>query len=129
MSSILNIYRDYLACLNKQAWDDLDSFVDNRIHYNSQEIGLAGYRLMLEQNYREIPDLYFKAELIVANSSHLACRLEFKCTPIGTFMELPINGRRVQFAENVFYEFRDNKIKEVWSVIDKASIEKQLSLM
>jgi predicted ester cyclase len=33
----------------------------------------------------------------------------------------------IQFAENVFYEFRDGKIKEVWSVIDKASIERQLS--
>ncbi|WP_336605525.1 ester cyclase [Chromohalobacter canadensis] len=27
------------------------------------------------------------------------------------------------FAENVFYEFRDEKIVQVWSVIDKAAIE------
>ena len=81
---------------------------------------------MLEQNFREIPDLYFKAVLLVADSSFVACRLDFNCSPIGTFMELPVNGRRVQFAENVFYEFSDNKIREVWSVIDRASIEKQL---
>jgi predicted ester cyclase len=32
----------------------------------------------------------------------------------------------VSFSENVFYEFRDGKIREVWSVIDKAAIESQL---
>ena len=37
-----------------------------------------------------------------------------------------MNGRRVSFAENVFTEFRDEKIVQVWSVIDKAAIEAQL---
>lgn len=127
MDTVLNIYRNYLECLNSQAWDELENFVSHRVCYNDQEIGLAGYRSMLEQNYRDIPDLHFKAELLVGNSSFVACRLEFNCSPIGTFMSLPINGRKVQFAENVFYEFKDNKIKEVWSVIDKTAIEKQLS--
>ena len=128
MDTLLNIYRNYLECLNRQAWDELENFVGDRVRYNSQEIGLAGYRSMLEQNYRDIPDLYFKAELLVVNSPFVACRLAFNCSPVGTFMELPVNGHRVRFAENVFYEFRDNKIREVWSVIDKASIEKQLLL-
>jgi predicted ester cyclase len=33
----------------------------------------------------------------------------------------------VSFAENVFYEFRSGKVWQVWSVIDKAAIEAQLS--
>lgn len=32
----------------------------------------------------------------------------------------------MSFCENVFYEFRDGKIRQVWSVIDKAAIEAQL---
>jgi len=32
----------------------------------------------------------------------------------------------VTFAENVIYEFRGEKIVEVWAVIDKAAIEAQL---
>ncbi|OKO67593.1 ester cyclase, partial [Bradyrhizobium sp. AS23.2] len=28
--------------------------------------------------------------------------------------------------ENVFYEFDERKIKAVWSIIDKAAIERQL---
>ena len=128
MDPLLNIYRDYLECLNNQTWDKLKNYVYDRVCYNNEEIGLAGYRSMLEQNYRDIPDLYFKAELLVANSSFVACRLAFNCSPTGMFLGLPINGRNIRFAENVFYEFSDSKIKEVWSVIDKASIEKQLSL-
>ena len=127
MSPLPNIYRDYLACLNRQALDELGDFVHDRVRYNSEEIGLAGYRSMLEQNFREIPDLFFEASLLVVDSSYVACRLAFNCSPVGTFMGLAVNGRRVQFAENVFYEFSDGKIKEVWSVIDKASIEQQLS--
>jgi predicted ester cyclase len=42
------------------------------------------------------------------------------------FLGLPVNGRKVSFAENVFYRFRENRIEEVWSVIDKAAIETQL---
>jgi len=38
----------------------------------------------------------------------------------------PVNGKRVSFTENVFYEFRDGRIEEVWSVIDKAAIASQL---
>ena len=30
------------------------------------------------------------------------------------------------FAENVFYEFDESKIKTVWSIIEKAAIEAQL---
>ncbi|TKB06842.1 MAG: ester cyclase, partial [Mesorhizobium sp.] len=29
-------------------------------------------------------------------------------------------------AENVFYEFQREKIRQVWSVIDRAAIEAQL---
>jgi predicted ester cyclase len=37
-----------------------------------------------------------------------------------------VNGCKISFAENVFYAFKDGRIGEVWSVIDKAAIEKQL---
>jgi predicted ester cyclase len=31
------------------------------------------------------------------------------------------------FSENVFYEYKDEKIWRVWSVIDKGAVEAQLS--
>jgi predicted ester cyclase len=46
--------------------------------------------------------------------------------PKGLFLGLPVNGRRIVFTENVFYRFHDERIAEVWSIIDKGAIEAQL---
>lgn len=120
------LYTDYLACLNTQDWDNLAQFVAPDVVHNGRPLGLAGYRRMLEENFRDIPDLQFVAELRVAEPPMLAARLAFDCTPVGDFLGLPIHGKRVVFAENVIYAFENGRIREVWSVIDKDAIEAQL---
>jgi len=119
-------YRGYIACLNKQDWTNLGTFVHEDVHYNGKRIGLSGYREMLEADFRAIPDLYFDIQLLVSEPPCVASRLRFDCTPKGSLFGLPVNGRKVQFAENVFYEFLDGQIAKVWSVIDKAAIASQL---
>ncbi len=104
----------------------LDEFVAEDVLYNGERVGLSGYRGMLEGNYRGIPDLRFAVELLVCNPPYVASRLAFDCSPTGQFLGLAVNGRRVRFAENVFYRYRTGRISEVWSVIDKAAIEAQL---
>jgi predicted ester cyclase len=81
---------------------------------------------MLERDFQEIPDLYFNVQLLIADPPYLASRISFDCTPRGKFLGLDVNGKRVSFSENVFYQFREEKIEQVWSVIDKAAIEAQL---
>jgi predicted ester cyclase len=125
-SDLAGIYRDYIACLNRQDWPALGQFVHDEVTHNARPLGLPGYRAMLEQDYREIPDLRFNIELLMSDPPHIAARLKFDCTPVGTFLGLAVNGKRVSFCENVFYRFRDGKIWQVWSVIDKAAIEAQL---
>jgi steroid delta-isomerase-like uncharacterized protein len=124
---LAQVYRRYLARLNDRDWPRLGEFVAADVRHNDRPLGLSGYRAMLEQDVRAIPDLRFEAELLVVDAPRLAARLRFDCTPAGTFLGLPVDGRRVSFAENVFYEFRDGRIARVWSVIDKAAIEAQLS--
>lgn len=125
-TSLSTIYRSYIDCLNRQAWADLERFVHDEVYYNGQSIGLSGYREMLERDFREIPDLRFKISLLVCDLPYVASRLKFDCTPQGRFLGLDVNGRKVSFSENVFYEFDGPKIKTVWSIIDKAAIEGQL---
>jgi len=119
-------YRGYIACLNAQDWDNLGQFLRDDVRYNGESVGIAGYRAMLEADFRAIPDLVFTIDLLVSEAPHVAARLKFDCTPVGTLFGLPVNGRRVQFSENVFYEFADGRIQAVWSVIDKATIATQL---
>ncbi|OPA86343.1 ester cyclase [Pseudomonas fluorescens] len=125
-NELADLYKGYIACLNHQAWDNLGHFVHTHVTYNATTVGLDGYRAMLERDFREIPDLVFRIQLLVADPPTVASRLNFNVSPRGEFFGLPINGKTVTFDENVFYEFVDGKIAHVWSVIDKAAIEQQL---
>lgn len=119
-------YRGYIDCLNRQSWPSLGTFVAADVHYNGTLIGLSGYRVMLEGNYRDIPDLHFDIDLLVCELPHVASRLKFDCTPVADFLGLVVNGRKVSFSENVFYRFRQGRIDAVWSVVDKTVVEAQL---
>jgi predicted ester cyclase len=125
-TELSDVYRDYVASLNWRDWPKLERFVHDEVCHNGRSIGLSGYRAMLERDVEEIPDLRFEIRLLVCDPPRVASRLRFDCTPKGEFLGLQVNGKRVTFAENVFYEFRGAKIAQVWSIIDKAAIEAQL---
>ena len=125
-AELCNRYRGYIACLNQQDWPKLAQFVGENARHNGRAIGLCGYRHMLERDFDDIPDLRLNIEMLIADPPYVASRLAFHCSPKAKFLGLDVNGRTVSFCENVFYEFRDGKIAEVWSVIDKAAIESQL---
>lgn len=125
-TSLSTIYRNYIDCLNRQDWVELEHFVHDEVQYNGEQVGLPGYRKMFERDFREIPDLHFNIHVLICEPPLIASRLRFDCTPTGRFLGLEVNGRNVSFAENVFYEFDHSKIRLVWSVIDKAAIEAQL---
>jgi len=127
-NELADLYRGYIDCLNQQDWDRLGDFVHPDVTYNATRVGLDGYRAMLERDFREIPDLVFRIQLLVADPPTVASRLNFNVTPGGEFFGLPINGRQVKFDENVFYEVLDGRFAHVWSVIDKAAIEAQLGV-
>ncbi|MGV8936539.1 MAG: ester cyclase [Allorhizobium sp.] len=123
---LADTYRAYIACLNAQDWDNLGNFVADDAHHNGRPFGLSGYRAMLESDFDTIPDLRFNIDLLVCGPPTIASRLKFDCRPRADFLGLAVNGRRVTFSENVFYQFRDGRIAQVWSVVDKAAIEAQL---
>ncbi|RON47731.1 ester cyclase [Pseudomonas frederiksbergensis] len=125
--TLSDTYSAYIDCLNRQDWANLGQSVDENVHYNGERIGLSGYRAMLERDFRQIPDLRFVIDRLIADPPHIAARLCFDCTPVGELFDLPVNGRRVVFSENVFYEFKDGKVCDVWSVIDKAAVAAQLT--
>ena len=127
MTDLASLYRGYIDCLNRQDWPKLGVFVHDDVRYNGRTVGLTGYRAMLERDFEQIPELRFEISLLVADTQHVASRLDFACSPKGVFLGLPVNGRAVSFSENVFYRFRDGRIEKVWSVIDKAAIEAQLA--
>lgn len=123
---IIDAYREYIACLNAQDWGKLQRHVAEDVEYNGTVLGLDGYRDMLLTDFRAIPDLSFNIAFLICDPPMIASRIAFDCTPVGQLFGLPVNGRRVRFEENVFYEFREDRIRTVWSVIDKAGVADQI---
>ncbi|MDD7942285.1 ester cyclase [Actinomycetospora lutea] len=123
---MIEVYRAYLACLNERRFDDLDRFVHEAITYNGAPMTRGEYRDLLVGDVTTIPDLVFTVDQLVVQGDRVAARLWFDCTPRGEFRGLAADGRRVAFAEHVFYRFADGRIAEVRSLIDVESVREQL---
>ena len=123
--SLLEIYRNYLACLNDRHWSALGEYVADDVVHNGRALGLSGYRAMLEADTHAIPDLEFVPEILLADARVVSCRLLFQCTPPHEFLGFEPTGQRVSFAEHVFYRFDGRRISEVHSLIDRDAIRQQ----
>ena len=96
MTDLATRYRAYIDCLNRQDWARLGDFVDETARHNGRPFGLAGYRAMLEQDFRDIPDLRFVIGLLACDPPLVAARLDFTCSPRGRpFVQPWISGSSV----------------------------------
>ncbi len=41
--NLSNVYRNYIACLNKRGWPKPGQFVDDEVIHNGRRVGLSGY--------------------------------------------------------------------------------------
>jgi predicted ester cyclase len=125
-AALRTAFLGYIDCLNTQAWQRLGEFVDDEVRYNGRPVGLRSYREQRQAEFENIPDLHFAVDLLACDPPHVAARLKFDCTPRGTFLGLPVGGRRVQFTENASYAFHQGRIAAVWSLIDREAVKRQL---
>ena len=51
LTDLAAVYRNYIACLNEQDWPTLENYVHEDVSHNGRQIGIAGYREMLEQDF------------------------------------------------------------------------------
>ena len=119
-------YRAYLAVLNDRRLDDLEHYVQDELTYNGAPMTRRQYQDLIAADVAAVPDLRYDAHLVVATGDHVACRLVFDCTPQREFLGFTPDGRRLTFAEHVFYRFENDRVAAVWSLIDRAAIAEQL---
>jgi predicted ester cyclase len=120
-------YRAYLAALNERRFGDLVHFVHDELTYNDEPITRRQYADLIANDVAAIPDLVYDIGLLVVEGDRVGCRLLFDCTPVREFLGFKPSGGRVVFTENVFYQFRDGRIANVWSLIDREAIRRQLT--
>ena len=120
-------YRRYIDCLNERRFEDLAEFTEETVVYNGAPCTAADYRDGRIDDFDRIPDLRFVIGLLVVQGELVGARLDFRCTPVREFLGFAPNGRRVEFSEHVFYRFREGRIAEVWSLIDREALRRQLA--
>jgi predicted ester cyclase len=120
-------YLAYIAALNERRFEDLVHFVHDELTYNDKPMTRRQYKDLIAGDVAAIPDLVFHVGMLVVAGDAVGCRLIFNCTPEHEFLGLPPNGRRIAFTEHVFYQFRDRRIANVWSLLDRDAIERQLT--
>jgi predicted ester cyclase len=123
--NLATVYRRYLQCLNERRWNDLHEFVSENLTYNAQPMTLVDYCAARQAEAQAIPDLRFTADLVVTSADTVAARLFFRCTPEQPILGFVPTGTQISFAEHVFYRFHDEKIEQVWSLIDTSAIAAQ----
>jgi predicted ester cyclase len=120
------VYRRYIDALNDRRFGDLHEFVHDQLVYNGRSVTRQQYAAMLAEDVRAIPDLHYDIELLVVDDRHVACRLWFDCSPQAQFLDLDVDGRRVSFAEHVLYRIRQGRIEQVWSLLDREAVRRQV---
>ena len=120
-------YRGYLDCLNERRFEDLGRFVHDPVVHNERRLALAEFQDLLRRDAAEIPDLRYRADLLVVRGDLVACRIEFDCTP-ASFRGLPPATGRISFAEHVFYRYRGDRIERIWSLVDMDAVRRQLGV-
>ena len=120
-------YRRYIGYLNDRRLHELQDFVHEQLIYNGDTKTRAEYQNLIAESVDAAPDLYFNIGLLVVHGNHVACRLDFNCTPRREFLGLQPNGQSVVFAEHAFYRFDHGKIAEVWSLIDRSAVAEQFA--
>lgn len=117
-------YHAYIAALNGHT--SLTPFVHDHVTHNGRRLTRANYQAMIDASSAAAPDLRFNVTMLVVADDTVAARLWFDCTPEREFLGCRATGRRVRFAEHVFYRFREGRIEEVWSLLDLKAVEEQL---
>ncbi len=84
-ADLSDVYRDYIACLNKQIGRSWSSSFMTKCSTTVGRIGLSGIAGCSKETSLRFRDLHFNIRLLIFDPPYVASRLGFDCTPKGKF--------------------------------------------
>ncbi|KAI6248771.1 hypothetical protein HI914_02953 [Erysiphe necator] len=106
---------------------DLSNFMQPLIVVNNETYTLSEYETSLLNLMNAAPDFHISVQKLIAEGSTIATRFLVTCTPEQLYMGFSPNGKRIEYAEHVFYRFCGKKCCEISALIDIKAVESQLS--
>ena len=126
MADIDRRYRDYLSALNGRRLDRLAEFVHDPVVFNDEPVALADYRSSIAGNIDAVPDFHWQIDQLLVDGDDVAVRLTDTGTPTARWLGLAPTGKSVRASEFAFYHYRDGKIDQMWFLLDRSEITRQI---
>lgn len=115
---------------NRQEFESFAEHLDDEVVFNYRgdriATNLAGLKELVAMWRQAFPDLEFRIVDVVGEGSLVAINLVLTGTHLGDWMGIPATGREVSVDEMMFFRFDDDKVVELWEVIDEHEIRNQL---
>lgn len=126
-------YRQYVEDIwNQRKLDLADNYYTPDVTLHSTAPGIAlgkgveHFKGLARGFFASFPDAQFTVEEVIAQDDRLAARLIIEATHRGEFLGVAPSGKRIRIYDYVNYRIEDNKIAEVWSLIDMALLLEQI---
>jgi predicted ester cyclase len=127
-------YETYIdAVYNAHNPDALERFFSPNVVVHGLAPGVPdkngiGYLKDLAKNLiAAFPDVHMTVEDVVQEGNRLSARVVLEGTHKGEFIGIAPTGRKVKVANFAMYRLDGDKIAEVWSLVDLAQLELQLT--
>jgi len=73
------------------------------------------------------PDLRFEIHLVVETGPDIAVHATLHGRQLGIWRDVPPTGRRIEVEHVFVFRFVDDRVTEVWEVLDREALERQLT--
>ncbi|RKF84241.1 hypothetical protein GcM1_133001 [Golovinomyces cichoracearum] len=130
-SSPKSLFLAYIQEINNHVPNtplDLSKYMQPILLVNNKTFSLSQYEESLLVLINAAPDFKIRVQLLVVEGTTIATRFLVSCTPRSQFKGYPSNGKRIEYAEHVFYHLEGGKISEVSALIDVEAIKRQLTV-
>jgi steroid delta-isomerase-like uncharacterized protein len=91
-----------------------------------EPLNLVGLKQFYSALWTGFPDLQITVDELVGDAEKVAWRLTARGTHDGTFRSIPATGTKVKFEAFYFFEFRNGKIVQRWTSLDRLGVLVQL---
>ncbi len=91
-----------------------------------EDMGIEGYKRVRSQSLSAMPSKTIVDE-IVCEGDRAAFRVTHKGVQSGSMFGRPVSNRSFEVSEVYFARFEQGKVKEWWCLLDRSTMESQLS--
>ncbi|MEP0357420.1 ester cyclase [Paraglaciecola sp.] len=117
--------------INQGNFDVIQEVVDEQYSYQAGEISFVGKEPLehLLRAYRDaFPDIKITVLEQLASGDTVVTRGRMSGTQLGSFNELPANGREIDVDVVIFSQINNGKIVKEFEIIDELNMLRQLDV-